>query len=143
MPSSSPTWNTSAFASPSFLKKEGDKAPTTWHLLEPVQTEVPTELTIELIEQVNTDPSVLTQHPALLELFLPLPWLLPKRYPGLPYSNLSSRDLAVVAAARAKPKGGYSKAISVAFFSKGMIRMLQNCGKYLFNEREKFCFAKF
>lgn len=89
--------------------------------------ETPAELTMELIQQVNSDPSVLTLNPALLELFKPTPWLLPKRYPGLPYSNLSSRDLAVVAAARAQPKGEYQKAISVAFFSKGMIRMLQNC----------------
>jgi hypothetical protein len=89
----------------------------------------PTDLTMELIQQVNTDPSVLTLNPALLELFKPTPWLLPKRYPGLPYSNLSSRDLALVADARAKPKGEYPKAISVAFFSKGMIRMLQNCSK--------------
>lgn len=91
--------------------------------------ETPAELTMELIQQVNSDPSVLTLNPALLELFKPTPWLLPKRYPGLPYSNLSSRDLAVVAAARAQPKGEYQKAISVAFFSKGMIRMLQNCSK--------------
>jgi hypothetical protein len=82
---------------------------------------------MELIQQVNTDSTVLTNNPGLLTLFTPVPWLLPKRYSGLPYSNLSSRDLSVVAAARAKPKGSYSKAISVAFFSKGMIRMLENC----------------
>ena len=89
-------------------------------------SDTPTELSIELIERINRDPTLLTQNPALLDLFKPVPWLLPKRYPGLPYSNLSSRDLAVVAAARAQPKGPYEKAISVAFFSKGMMRMLQN-----------------
>lgn len=133
MPPSAPTFPTiTPTAAPTvFLKNKKDsenEALTASRLLDPVP-ESPTELTMELIQQVNTDPSVLTLNPALLELFKPAPWLLPKRYPGLPYSNLSSRDLAVVAAARAKPKGKYQKAISVAFFSKGMIRMLENCGK--------------
>jgi hypothetical protein len=79
---------------------------------------------MELIQLVNTDPSVLTEH--LLEFFAATPWLLPKSYAGLPYSNLTSRDLAVVAAARSKPKGSYSRAITCVFFSKGMVRMLQN-----------------
>lgn len=52
------------------------------------------------------------QQPALLGnatvlvAFLPVPWLLPPRWPGLPYSGLHS-DLDALLAVQSRPAGRY------------------------------------
>ena len=87
-------------------------------------------LTLELIRAVHDNPGLLHKEPSLEKTFEAAPWLLPTRYPGFYYARMSNRDLAEVAALRSKPKGKYERTITVAFFSRGMIRMLQNCSKF-------------
>lgn len=52
------------------------------------------------------------------------PWLLPPRTPCLPYTDMT--NLLELAEHRAKPKGRYKKAVSVAFFSANLAEMTQN-----------------
>lgn len=58
--------------------------------------------------------------------FEAVPWLLPPRHPELPYSDVHNLD--ALAALRSQHKGGYNT-ITVAFFSRGMVDLLQNCSK--------------